>query len=80
MATTRAPSPRNSSAAVVVMPSALAAAMPYTPHSPAAGSPAPAVTASPTPIEAAGYHGGRSPEKNGRTSAPTMLWPSSPHV
>ncbi|KIX76498.1 hypothetical protein SF23_16865 [Streptomyces sp. MBRL 10] len=78
MSMMRRPRPVSSSTAVVVMPAALAAAMPQVPHQPTAKAPAAMLTSSPALIASAGNQVGRAVEKKGRDSAPTRQWPSSP--
>lgn len=77
-ATAREPSPRSISTAAVLMPIALAAAMPSTPNGPVNTSPAPTVTSRPTPIARSGYQVGVPVEKYGLHRAPTRVWPRRP--
>lgn len=62
----------------MLIPIALAVAMPATPKRYVSAYPAPIVTRSPVPIANAGNQVGRPDEKNGLLSAPTRQWPSSP--
>ncbi len=67
-ATIRARSRTSSSTAVTVIPAALAAAIPVTPHEGRASS---AITASPAAIASAGYQEARAPQKYARQTTPT---------